>query len=96
MDAHVSLHNSLRSSERNIAAEDFTTQNITTAVKCRLMATLIVIICVIILLFLASIVWYNTDPPGAEAYVTESTVFYNLEIENCMVSTLPMCVLLFT
>ena len=92
MDAHVNnetLHNSLRSSVRNIAAEVFTTQ------KCRLMTTLIVIICVMILLFLASIVWYNTDPPSAETYLTESTIFYNLEVENCMVSTLPMCILLF-
>ena len=90
MDAHISnetLHNSLRSSVRNIAAEVFTTQNITTAVKCRLMATLIVIICVMILLFLAPIVWYNTDPPSAETYATKSTVFYNLEIESgCIVS----------
>ncbi|XP_065910822.1 uncharacterized protein [Dysidea avara] len=93
MDAHISnetLHNSLRSSVRNIAAEVFTTQNITTAVKCRLMATLIVIICVMILLFLAPIVWYNTDPPSAETYATKSTVFYNLEIESGCIATCPV------
>ena len=91
MDVHMNnetLHNSLRSSARNIEAEVF----IITAVKCRLMATLIVVICVMILLFLAPIVWYNTDPPGAETYVTESAVFHNLEIASCMVSTLPMCI----
>ncbi|XP_065911528.1 uncharacterized protein [Dysidea avara] len=83
MDVHMNnetLHNSLRSSARNIEAEVF----IITAVKCRLMATLIVVICVMILLFLAPIVWYNTDPPGAETYVTESAVFHNLEIASCM------------
>ena len=89
MDSHRSKetwHIPLRGSVSNIVAEVFTTQNITTALKCRLVTTLTAIICIIVLLFLAPIIWYNTNPPSAEAYVTQSTVFYNLEVDSCIVS----------
>jgi len=88
-DAHrnsETSHISLRSSVKNIAAEVFTTKNITIALKCRVVTTLAVIICLMIVLFLAPIIWYNTNPPSAEEYVTEKTIFYNLEINDCTVS----------
>jgi len=86
VNAHGSNETSLRSSVTNIAAEVFTAKSISVALKCRVVITLIVIICLMILLFLAPIIWYNTNPPTAGAYVTEKTVFYNLEVDDCTVS----------
>ena len=79
-------HISLRSSITNIAAEVFATKHITVALKCKLVTTLVITICLMILLFLAPIIWYNTNPPSAEAYVTEKIIFHNLEINSCTVS----------
>jgi len=89
MDSHrnkQTWHISLRSSVSNIAAEAITAQNIIIAVKCRLMTTLLIIFCMMVFLFLAPIIWYNTNPPSAEAYVTQTTVFHNLEVDSCIVS----------
>ena len=77
---------SFEGSITSFAAEFFSTQNITKAVKCRLVATLIVAICIMVLLFLTPIVLYNIDPPNAETYVTESAIFYNMEVDSCAVS----------
>jgi len=77
---------SFKGSMASLAAEVFTTRNITTAVKCRLVIILIVTICLMILLFLTPIVLYNINPPNAEKYVTESTIFYGMEVDSCSVS----------
>jgi len=77
---------SIRNSMTSLAAEVFTKQNITTAVKCRLVTTLTITIFIMILLFLSSIVLYNINPPSAEKYATESTIFYNMEVDSCSVS----------
>ena len=77
---------SFKSSIASLAAEVFTTRNITTAVKCRLVIILIVTICIMVLLFLTPIVLYNINPPKAETYVTESTIFYDMEVDSCSVS----------
>jgi len=77
---------SFKGSISSLAAEVFTTRNITTAVKCRLVTILIVTICLMILLCLTPIVLYNINPPNAEKYVTESTIFYNMEVDSCSVS----------
>ena len=77
---------SFKGSITSLASEVFTAQNITKAVKCRLVTTLIVTICIMVLLFLTPIVLYNINPPIAEKYITESTIFYNMEVDSCFVS----------
>jgi len=87
---------SIIGSMTSLVAEVFTRQNITTAVKCRLVTTLVVIIFIMILLFLTPIVLYNINPPSAEKYATESAIFYNMEVDNCSVSAnMTVCIYIY-
>ena len=85
-------HISLISSVTNIAAEVFTAKKFTIGPKCGILTTLAVIICLMIVIFLVPIIWYNTNPPSEEKYVTEKTIFYNLDIDDCTVSKLVLTI----
>ena len=67
----------------SLVIEVFTPENITTVLKLRLVATLIGIICVTSLLFVAPIVWYNVDQPSLEL---DSLEYESMISDNCNVS----------
>ena len=78
---------SLRGSITNLAAEVFTTQNITKVVKVQLMIVLFVTICLMILLFVAPIIWYNINlSSAASCHDMQNSVIDDVNFESCSVS----------
>ncbi|XP_065911487.1 uncharacterized protein [Dysidea avara] len=75
---------SLRGSITNLAAEVFTTQNITKVVKVQLMIVLFVTICLMILLFVAPIIWYNINlSSAASCHDMQNSVIDDVNFESC-------------
>ena len=73
-----------RGSLASIVVDVFTPENITTVLKLRLATTITVIICIMLLLFVTPIVWYNVDRPTLEL----TTIEYESMVRNkCNVST---------
>ncbi|XP_065909217.1 uncharacterized protein [Dysidea avara] len=67
-----------RGSLASIVVDVFTPENITTVLKLRLATTITVIICIMLLLFVTPIVWYNVDRPTLEL----TTIEYESMVRN--------------